>query len=137
LNTLFVAGSLSISAFLLLALLQLMQHRDQMERLRTHPEVMDSAVEELLRHNLAIGDGLPRIATKDTELGGTAIVKGDLLVLVEGAIFDLTVFRDPHQLDLTRKPKCATGLRRGPALRLRHLSPAPTHRSRSPLFWIA
>ncbi|MEV3972845.1 cytochrome P450 [Streptomyces sp. NPDC050698] len=105
LNGLFVAGALSTSAFLLLALLQLMRHPDQKQWLREHPEAMDNAVEELLRCNLAIGDGLPRIATQDTELGGTAIAKGDLvLVLVEGANHDPAVFPDPHVLDLTRPP---------------------------------
>ncbi|MFC4909323.1 cytochrome P450 [Actinomadura gamaensis] len=105
LNGLFTAGALSTAAFLLLAVLQLMRHPDQMEWLRAHPEAMDDAVEELLRCNLAIGDGLPRIATRDTELGGTAIAEGDLvLVLVEGANHDPAVFPRPHELDLTRRP---------------------------------
>ncbi|UNO42110.1 cytochrome P450 [Streptomyces sp. MST-110588] len=106
LNNLFVAGGLSTSAFLLLALLLLMEHRDQMEWLRAHPEAMAPAVEELLRYSLAIGDALPRIATRDTELGGQAIAKGDLvLVLVEGANHDPAVFDQPQKLDLTRNPK--------------------------------
>jgi mycocyclosin synthase len=106
LNNLFVAGGLSTAAFLLMALLLLMEHRDQMEWLRAHPEAMAPAVEELLRYSLAIGDGLPRIATRDTELGGQAIARGDLvLVLVEGANHDPTVFDQPQRLDLTRNPK--------------------------------
>ncbi|MFH8346194.1 cytochrome P450 [Streptomyces sp. NPDC018045] len=106
LNNLFVAGGLSTAAFLLLSLLQLALHRDQAEWLRTHPESMDRAVEELLRYSLAIGDGLPRIAVRDTELGGQPISEGDLvLVLVEGANYDPAVFDDPNRLDLTRNPK--------------------------------
>ncbi|MDJ1131253.1 cytochrome P450 [Streptomyces iconiensis] len=106
LNNLFVAGGLSASAFLLLALLLLMLNRDQMEWLRAHPEAMEPAVEELLRYSLAIGDGLPRIATRDTELGGQSIAKGDLvLVLVEGANYDPAAFQAPQKLDLKRHPK--------------------------------
>ncbi|MER5782583.1 cytochrome P450 [Streptomyces mobaraensis] len=103
-NNLFVAGGLSTAAFLVLALLMLMLNPDQMRWLRDHPEAMDSAVEELLRCSLAIGDALPRIATRDTELGGQAIAKDDLvLVLVEGANYDPAVFPRPQTLDLTRE----------------------------------
>ncbi|MEU7150702.1 cytochrome P450 [Streptomyces sp. NPDC045456] len=105
-NNLFVAGGLSTAAFLLLSLLQLATHRDQTQWLHAHPEAMEPAVEELLRYSLAIGDGLPRIAVRDTELGGQAITKGDLvLVLVEGANYDPAVFDSPDQLDLTRNAK--------------------------------
>ncbi|MET9290812.1 cytochrome P450 [Streptomyces sp. NPDC003077] len=103
LHGLFVAGAVSSSVFLLLSLLHLMQRPDQLRWLRAHPEAMESAVEELLRFNLAIGDGLPRVATRDTELGGVPIAAGDLvLVLVEGANYDPAVFEDPLRLDLTR-----------------------------------
>ncbi|NLU69400.1 cytochrome P450 [Streptomyces sp. HNM0574] len=105
LHTLFEAGSVSTTTFLLLAAMLLMNHPDQRDRLRAGPEAMGPALEELLRHQLSVGDGLPRIATRDTELGGTPIAAGDLvLVLIEGANHDPSVFSEPERLDLSRTP---------------------------------
>ncbi|WP_234426916.1 cytochrome P450 [Streptomyces niger] len=105
LHSLFEAGAVSTSAFLTLAIMLLMQDGDRLRWLSEHPEAIGPAVEELLRYNLSIGDALPRIATQDTELGGTPIAAGDLvLVLVEGANHDPAVFRDPGRLNLTRTP---------------------------------
>ncbi|MEN2417501.1 cytochrome P450 [Streptomyces rimosus] len=105
LHTLFEAGAVSTSAFLTLAIMLLLDNGDQRQWLGEHPEAIGPAVEELLRYNLSIGDALPRIALQDTELGGTPIAAGDLvLLLIEGANHDPAVFRDPDRLDLTRAP---------------------------------
>ncbi len=105
LHTLFEAGAASAATFLLHATLLLLLNPGRMRRLQQNPEHMDSAVEELLRYNLSIGDGLPRIATVDTELGGVPIKAGELvLVLVEGGNHDPAVFDAPYRLDLTRSP---------------------------------
>ncbi|MFE4867850.1 cytochrome P450 [Streptomyces sp. NPDC056682] len=103
--SLFGAGAVSTSAFLILAILALLQHPDLVGYLREHPERMGRAVDELLRWNLSIGDGLPRLAVEDVPLGQVLIKKGELvLVLVEGANFDPEVFTDPERLDLEREP---------------------------------
>ncbi|OON72074.1 cytochrome P450 [Streptomyces tsukubensis] len=105
LHTLFEAGAASAATFLLHATLLLMCHPEQADALRDHPEHLGTAVEELLRHNLSIGDGLPRIATRDIRLGDADIKEGDLvLVLVEGANHDPTAFTSPERLDLRRTP---------------------------------
>ncbi|WP_344561222.1 cytochrome P450 [Streptomyces axinellae] len=74
---------------------------------------MEDAVEELLRCNQSIGDGLPRVVTRDTGLGGTAVAEGDL-VLVEGADHDPAVFPGPHEMHLIRRtgPHFALGVGR-------------------------
>lgn len=60
-------------------------------------------MDELLRVNLSIGDGLPRLALEDVRLGEVEVRKGELiLVLVEGANFDPAQFPDPYRFDLTR-----------------------------------
>ncbi|MFE9554585.1 cytochrome P450 [Streptomyces sp. NPDC006703] len=103
--SMFGAGAVSTSAFLILAILALLQHPDLVGYLREHPERMGRAVDELLRWNLSIGDGLPRLAAEDVPLGQVLIKKGELvLVLVEGANFDPEVFTDPERLDLEREP---------------------------------
>ncbi|MFJ8311201.1 MULTISPECIES: cytochrome P450 [unclassified Streptomyces] len=102
--SMFGAGAVSTSAFLILAILALLQHPELIGYLREHPERMGRAVDELLRWNLSIGDGLPRIALEDAPLGQALVRKGELvLVLVEGANFDPEVFADPERLDLDRE----------------------------------
>ena len=84
--SMFGAGAVSTSAFLILAILALLQRPELVGYLREHPERMGRAVEELLRWNLSIGDGLPRLALEDVPLGEVLVRKGELvLVLVEGA----------------------------------------------------
>ncbi|WP_028813827.1 cytochrome P450 [Streptomyces flavidovirens] len=102
--SLFGAGALSTSAFLVLAVLALLQRPELIGYLRAHPDRMGRAVDELLRWNLSIGDGLPRLALADVQLGDVLVRKGELvLVLVEGANFDPEVFEDPHILNLNRE----------------------------------
>ncbi|WP_274562181.1 cytochrome P450 [Streptomyces spiramyceticus] len=102
--SLFGAGAVSTSAFLVLAVLALLQRPELIGYLRDHPDRMGRAVDELLRWNLSIGDGLPRIALDDVQLGDVLVRKGELvLVLVEGANFDPAVFEDPENLNLDRE----------------------------------
>ncbi|MBT2397890.1 cytochrome P450 [Streptomyces sp. ISL-100] len=102
--SLFGAGAVSTSAFLVLAVLALLQRPELIGYLRNHPDRMGRAVDELLRWNLSIGDGLPRVALADVQLGDVLVRKGDLvLVLVEGANFDPEVFEDPETLNLNRE----------------------------------
>lgn len=106
--TLFGAGVVSTSAFLTMALLSLIQHPEVRDELRTDPRKIPTAMDELLRVNLSIGDGLPRIALEDVTLGDVRVKQGELvLVLVEGANFDPEAFPDPHTFDLARENSAA------------------------------
>ncbi|SDO54445.1 mycocyclosin synthase [Streptomyces sp. cf386] len=101
--TMFGAGVISTSGFLAMALVSLIQHPDLQAELVTDPGKIPAAVDELLRINLSIGDGLPRLAMEDVRLGEVEVKAGDLvLVLVEGANFDPDAFPDPHTVDLGR-----------------------------------
>ncbi|MET9965156.1 cytochrome P450 [Streptomyces sp. NPDC006356] len=101
--TMFGAGVISTSGFLTMALVSLIQHPDLHARLLADRTLVPAAVDELLRINLSIGDGLPRLATEDVRLGEVDVKTGDLvLVLVEGANFDPAAFPDPHTVDLGR-----------------------------------
>ncbi|MFJ8636870.1 cytochrome P450 [Streptomyces sp. NPDC093568] len=101
--TMFGAGVISTSGFLTMALVSLIQHPDLQAELVADPGRIPAAVDELLRINLSIGDGLPRLATADVRLGDVEVGAGDLvLVLVEGANFDPAAFPDPHTVDLGR-----------------------------------
>lgn len=92
----------------------LLQHPDQMERLRTDPELMPNAVDELLRWDFG-SVGLPRYAAEDFEFRGKPIKKGQLLMLnMMGAHRDPSVFPNPNSLDLARDTKALTIFGHGP-----------------------
>ncbi|MGW7054224.1 cytochrome P450 [Streptomyces sp. NPDC054887] len=106
--TMFGAGVISTSGFLTMALVSLIQHPELTAELLADRTKVPAAVDELLRINLSIGDGLPRLALEDVTLGDVEVKKGELvLVLVEGANFDAEVFADPHKVDLARENNTA------------------------------
>ncbi|MFI6363618.1 cytochrome P450 [Nocardia sp. NPDC050630] len=83
----------------------LLTEREHWELLCGRPELVPSAVEELLRYvQLGSGGSFPRIATEDIELGGVEIRSGEsVFVNTQAANRDETVFADPEELDLTRE----------------------------------
>ncbi|MFI6103841.1 cytochrome P450 [Streptomyces sp. NPDC051310] len=106
--TMFGAGVISTAGFLTMALVSLIQHPELKAELLADRGKIPAAVDELLRINLSIGDGLPRLALEDVTLGDVEVKKGELvLVLVEGANFDPEAFRDPHTVDLARENNTA------------------------------
>lgn len=89
--------------FLTMAIVSLIQNLDLKARLVAEPDLIPVAVDELLRINLSIADGLPRIATETMQLGDVTVQKGELvLVLVEAANHDPAEFDDPHTVRLDR-----------------------------------
>ncbi|WP_035841180.1 cytochrome P450 [Kitasatospora azatica] len=102
--SLFGAGAVSTSSFLLHAIIMLAQHPELAERLRGEPALIGRAVDEMLRVNLSIGDALPRIALADVQVGEVLVKQGELvLVLIEGANYDPEVFPDPERIDFDRQ----------------------------------
>jgi cytochrome P450 len=85
-------------------MLALMEHPDEFERIFREPELTDSAVEELIRWASPVMY-FRRTATRDTELRGVSIAKGDKVVMwYVSANYDEEVFEDPYRLDLGRTP---------------------------------
>ena len=62
----------------------LAQHPDQRRRIVNDPSIIPSAVEELLRWETPV-TAVPRLATKDIDLGGCPIKKGDNIGVSIGA----------------------------------------------------
>ena len=82
----------------------LLRQRREFERLREHPELMPSAVEELLRFESPLQFN-NRLSTQPLVMGAQAIAAGSFITLAIGAANrDETVFTAPDQLDLARKP---------------------------------
>jgi cholest-4-en-3-one 26-monooxygenase len=85
-------------------LLALIEHADELARLRDDPSLLPSAVEEVLRWTSPVIH-FCRTAAADAEVGGRRIAKGDLLILFyPSANRDEAVFPDPFRFDVGREP---------------------------------
>jgi cytochrome P450 len=83
-------------------MLALLRHPEQLARLREEPELVDGAVEELLRWDSPV-QFTARIATADTEFHGTRFERGQAIVAVLGsANRDPDVIDEPERLDVGR-----------------------------------
>jgi cytochrome P450 len=84
------------------AVLLLLEHPDQLARVRDSPRLLDDAIEESLRLEPAAAV-VDRYATVDTELGGASIARGELVrVSISAANRDPAVFSDPDRFELER-----------------------------------
>ncbi|MGA7420807.1 MAG: cytochrome P450 [Acidimicrobiales bacterium] len=83
---------------------ELLHHPDQLEALRADRSKMLLAVEEMLRWVSPIKN-MCRTATRDVELHGETVGKGEkLLLLYPAANRDEAVFEDPERFDIGRQP---------------------------------
>ena len=84
-------------------MLALLRHPDQLQRLRARPELLDSAIQELLRYDSPVQlDG--RCAREDVELGGKRVRTGEVVIsLIGAANRDPERFDDPDALDIGRQ----------------------------------
>ena len=100
-----VAGNETTRTAISQGLLALLEHPDQMTRLRESPdELLPTAVDEILRWTTPIMY-FRRTAARDVEMHGTLIRENDPVVLFYvSANYDETVFEDPHRFDLARTP---------------------------------
>jgi cytochrome P450 len=89
----------------------LLHHPDQLALLRSRPELLPDAVEEMMRFvPLTAGAPLPRYATEDVQLSGGVVAAGDAVLANRSAASrDPRAFRDPDRLDLTRSPNPHVG----------------------------
>jgi cholest-4-en-3-one 26-monooxygenase len=102
--SLVVAGNETTRNLINHSLLALVDHPDQAQRLREDPSLWDTAVDEMLRWGSSIHN-FRRTATRDTELGGVTIARGDKVVMYyASANRDEDVFADPHTFDVGRTP---------------------------------
>lgn len=80
----------------------LLQHPEQLARLRGDPQLWPSAVEEILRIDSPV-QMTARTALRDVDIAGQRIAAGDMVaLLIGGANRDPQVFGDPGHFDITR-----------------------------------
>ncbi|MFI7611242.1 cytochrome P450 [Nonomuraea terrae] len=100
---LLLAGHETTSNMLGIGTLALLRHPDQLALLRQKPELIDAAVEELLRWLSIVHSGVLRITTTEVELAGLRIPAGELvLCALPAANRDPALVPDPDRLDIRR-----------------------------------
>jgi cytochrome P450 len=86
------------------ALLCLLEHPDQLARLRAAPELLPSAIEEVLRYRSPV-HWMPRATRRGVEMHGQVIPAGKLVLPIIGsANRDPGQFLDAGRFDITRDP---------------------------------
>ncbi|MFI7545426.1 cytochrome P450 [Actinoplanes sp. NPDC049599] len=74
---LLIAGHETTANMIGLSVLLLLQHPGHLAALRADEDLADGLVEELLRYLTIVRTGLPRLATRDVEIGGHPIRAGE------------------------------------------------------------
>lgn len=94
----------------------LLTHPGQLAAVRADPGLIPQAVEELMRYvPLGDGAGSARYALEDVELGGVTVRAGEpVVVALQSANRDESVYTRPDTLDLHRKEASHIGFGHGP-----------------------
>ncbi len=99
-----VAGQETTSDLINNAVLTLLEHREVLARLRQTPELLPSAIEEVLRFRSPL-QWMMRTPRRDVELHGQTIPKGALvLTMIGSANRDPRQFAEPDRFDIARDP---------------------------------
>ena len=113
LRLLLIAGNETTTNLIGNGMLALLRHPEQLQRLREQPELMDGAVDELLRFDTPVQVDF-RTARVDLELGGRRIRAGQgVIVLLGAANHDPAVFPEPERLDISRRSATHLAFGRG------------------------
>jgi cytochrome P450 len=100
---LLIAGHETTANMIGLSTLVLLRQPDELRKLRERPELIDDAVEELLRYLTIVRSGLTRLAIEDVEIGGQLIRAGEgAIAMLSAANRDGGVFPDADELNLDR-----------------------------------
>jgi len=98
-----VAGKETTAHCIGMTMLALLENPEQMEALQNDPSLIPNMVEESLRFEAPVR-ALFRVATKDTELGGQPIAKGQTLMLIYAAANrDNKQFPEAEKFDVFRE----------------------------------
>ncbi len=99
-----VAGNETTRNLIAHGMLALMEHPEQRAKLLANPDLLPSAVEEMLRWGTPVMQ-FRRTATEDTMIRDQPIAAGDKVVIYYiSANRDEAVFQDPYTFDISRQP---------------------------------
>jgi len=101
---LIVAGHETTANMVALGTIVLLQHPDQLAKLRARPELVGPAIEEMLRYLTITHFNGARVALADVVIGGQQIRAGEgVWALLPSANRDEKQFPDPDAFDITRQ----------------------------------
>lgn len=113
LSLLLIAGNETTTNLIGNGLKALIEHPEQMELLRRRPELLENAVEELLRYDSPVQID-PRTTTEQVSVGDKLIEPERLvMLLIGGANRDPEQFQDPDTLDIAREDAGSISFGRG------------------------
>jgi hypothetical protein len=99
-----VGGNLTTSDLIGNGVLTLLQHPEQLAKLKADRSLINKAVEEILRYAPPVGQ-TARIANRDMNVGGCPVKQRQLMITsLPGANRDPAVYAEPHKFDITREP---------------------------------
>jgi cytochrome P450 len=100
---LLLAGNVTTTDLIGNTVMALLRHPDQLDKLRSRPELLENTIDEVLRYDTPVTD-TGRIANRDVEIGGVKIEKGESMTAsLAGANRDPEIYPDPDRFDIERK----------------------------------
>lgn len=101
---LLLAGSETTTNLITNAVISLVEHPDQLKRLRANRDCLPSAIEEVLRYRSPL-QWMYRITRRDVDLLGHSVPAGAMVLAVIGAANrDPAAFTNPDRFDIARDP---------------------------------
>jgi len=102
-SALLVAGNLTTTDLIGNGILNLLRHPDQWAKLKAEPDLVRSAVEEILRFEGPVML-TSRVAPREMQIGGCPVHTGTpVMTYLRAANRDPAVFEDPDRFDITRR----------------------------------
>lgn len=103
-DLLLIAGHETTANQIALSIISLLQDEVQKALLLNRPELLDDAIEELLRYHTIVQYNGARVALEDVEIGGIVVGKGEgVFALIGLANRVPAAFPCPEKLDVTRQ----------------------------------
>lgn len=101
-NLLLAAGNLTTTDMIGNGIRALLEHPEQLEKLRADPALIEATVEEVLRYDSPVLNS-SRITPENTEIRGCPVEQGECLhVSLAGANRDPAIYENPDSFDIER-----------------------------------
>jgi cytochrome P450 len=102
-NLLLIAGNVTTTDLIGNGVKALLDNPDQLEKLRANPDLIENAVEEMLRFDSPVTNS-GRIANRTIDIGGCPVHEGESLsTSLAAANHDPDVYPDPDKFDIERE----------------------------------
>jgi cytochrome P450 len=112
--TILLAGFATTSFLIGNGIATLLRHPDQLQLLREKPELLGTALDELIRYEGPMQTATLRFASEDIEMSGRCIPQGSIVTFsLDAAHRDPRVYDKPDELDITRKENPHMGFGHG------------------------